>query len=113
MESAMKTLLVALAPLLLSLPAAVFAEPALQRPVAVTAAGLDLSTPDGAAAMLARVRGAVDRACTFDRKWDRYSDDDERCRADAASAIVDRLQAPLVTALYRGEATPELLAAVK
>jgi len=109
----MKTMLVAFVPLLLSLPAAASAEPLVQRPVAVTTAGLDLATPAGAAAMLGRVRSAVDHACTIDPKWDRWSDDFDRCRTNATRAIVARLDAPLVTALYRGEPTPEFLAAAK
>jgi UrcA family protein len=108
----MKTLLIAFAPLLLTVPAAA-AEPVSSRPAAVSVAGLDLATPAGAAELLQRARAAADRACTADAKWDRWSRDYDRCRADAVTALVAKIDAPTLTALHRGEALPVQVAAAK
>jgi UrcA family protein len=103
MESAMKTILLSLVPLVLAaLPGAALAEPISTRAVAVTTAGLDVATPEGAAAMLKRARAAAERGCGESPRWDRYSDDYRRCRAETTAALVARIDAPLVTALLTG-----------
>lgn len=107
----MKTMLVTLA--LLSIPAVAQAEPISSRPVAVSTAGIDLTTADGAAKLLKRVHDAADRGCRLDANWDRWSTDYDRCRAKTVDAAVAKIDAPLVTALHRGEAAPTLVAAAK
>ena len=109
----MKTLLIAFAPLLLTVSTAAAAEPASTRPAAVSVAGLDLATPAGAAELLQRARSAADRACAADAKWDRWSRDYDRCRAEAVTALVAKIDAPTLTALHRGEPLPIQVAAAK
>lgn len=112
----MNTKLLTLVPLLLlSQPFAAQAEPQSSRPVSVTAAGLDLSTPDGAQTMLQRVRNAAERGCQVDSRWDRYARDFDRCRDQTIAAVVSKLDAPLVTALHRDGNLPgaeQMVAAV-
>ena len=108
----MKTLLIALVPMLLSVPTIAQAEP-VSRPVAVSAAGLDLTTTAGASALLERARNAAERGCRIDEKWDRLSTDYRRCRADAVAAVVAKIDAPVVTALHRGEPVRTLVAAAR
>ena len=109
----MKTMLLTLAPLLLSIPAVAQAEPVSSRPVAVSTAGLDLNTADGAAELLKRVRNAAEDGCRLDKNWDRWSADYDRCRTTTVEAAVAKIDAPLVTALLHGEAAPTLVAAAK
>ena len=109
----MKTLLIAFAPLLLTVSTAAAAEPVSSRPAAVSVAGIDATTPAGAAELLQRVRTAADRACGIDAKWDRWSRDYDRCRGDAVTALVTRIDAPTLTALHRGEPLPIQVAAAK
>lgn len=115
----MKTMLLTFVPLLLlSQPYAAQAQTQQpsSRPVAVNAAGLDLATTDGAAAMLERVRDAAERGCKEDSRWDRYSTDFRRCRTETIAAVVAKLDAPLVTALHRDGGQPDaeqMIAAVK
>ena len=108
----MKTMLVALVPLLLSVPSIVQAEPLSSRPVAVSTAGIDLTTTDGAAKLLQRVRNAAEDGCRLDSNWDRWSSDYDRCRIATVEAAVAKINAPVVTALHRGEART-LVAAAK
>ena len=108
----MKTLLIALVPMLLSLPTIAHAEP-VSRPVAVSTAGLDLTTTAGASALLERARNAAERGCRIDEKWDRMSTDYRRCRADVVAAIVAEIDAPAVTALHQGEPARTLLTAAR
>ncbi len=109
----MKTLLIAFAPLLLSVSTAATAEPLSSRPAAVSVAGVDVTTPEGAAELLQRARTAAERACGLDANWDRWSRDYDRCRADAVTALVTKIDAPVLTALHRGETPPVQVAAAK
>ena len=108
----MKTLLIALVPMMLSVPTIAHAEP-VSRQVAVSAAGLDLTTTAGASALLDRARNAAERGCRFDEKRDRMSNDYRRCRTDAVAAIVAKIDAPVVTALHQGEPALTLLSAAQ
>lgn len=109
----MKTLLIAFGPLLLTVWTAAAAEPVSSRPAAVSVAGIDATTPAGAAALLQRARAATERACAIDAKWDRWSRDFDRCRADTVAALVARIDAPALTALHRGDPLPVQVAAAK
>jgi UrcA family protein len=109
----MKTMLIALVPLLLSAPAIAQAEPVSSRQVAVSTNGINLATADGAAEMLQRVRDAAERGCELDPTWDRLSKDFDRCRADTVAAAVAKIDAPLVTALHRGDSIATQVAAAK
>lgn len=109
----MKTMLIALVPLLLSVPTIAQAEPVSSRQVAVSTNGVDLTTAAGAAELLQRVRDAAERGCKLDPTWDRLSKDYQRCRADTVAAAVEKIDAPLVTALHRGEAIATQVAAAK
>ncbi len=109
----MKILLIALAPLLLTAPAAAAAAPVSSRPAAVSVAGLDLATPAGAATLLQRARTAADRACALDARWDRWSRDHDRCRDETVAALVAKIDAPTLTALHRGAPLPIEVAAAK
>lgn len=109
----MKKMLATLVPLLLLATPTVAAAETLSRPVVVSVAGIDLGTTEGAATLLKRVHNAAERGCGYDPTWDRLSDDYRRCRAKVVNAAVERIDAPLVTALYRGEALPTLVAAAK
>lgn len=108
----MKTLLIALVPMLLSVPTIAQAEP-VSRPMAVSAAGLDLTTTAGASTLLDRAREAAERACRVDEKWDRLSNDYRRCRADAVAAVVAKIDVPTVTALHQGGPALTLLSAAQ
>jgi len=109
----MKTLLIALTPLLLTVSTAAAAGPVSSRPAAVSVAGLDLATPAGAAALLQRARTAADRACGLDAKWDRWSRDYDRCRTEALDTLVAKVDAPTLTALHHGQPLPLQVAAAK
>ena len=109
----MKTLLIALVPMLLAVPTIAQAEPVSSRRVAISTSGVDLASAAGAAALLQRVRDAADRGCQVDPLWDRWSKDFHRCRTDTVAAAIAKLDAPLVTALHRGDAIPTLVAAAK
>jgi UrcA family protein len=108
----MKTLLIALVPMLLSVPTIAHAE-TVSNPVAVSAAGLDLTTAGGASTLLQRARDAAERACRIDDKWDRLSNDYRRCRTDVVAAVVAKVDVPTVTALYKGEPAPALVTAAR
>lgn len=108
----MKMMLIALAPLLLSLPTVANAE-TVSRPMAVSAAGLDLTTTAGASTLLERAREAAERACRVDEKWDRLSNDYRRCREDAVAAVVAKIDSPTVTALHQGGPALTLLTAAQ
>ncbi|MFC3712206.1 UrcA family protein [Sphingoaurantiacus capsulatus] len=109
----MKSLLIAFAPLLMTASVVATAEPLTSRPAAVSVAGLDVTTPAGAAELLQRARTAAERACGLDAKWDRWSGDYDRCRADTVAALVAKADAPVLTALHRGESLPVQVAAAK
>jgi UrcA family protein len=109
----MKTLLVTLMPLLIAVPTIAQAEPISSRHVAISTSGYDLTTREGASALLQKVRDAAERGCREDANWDRWSQDYRRCRADTEAAAVAKIDAPLVTAIYRDEAAPTLVAAAK
>jgi UrcA family protein len=109
----MKMMLIALAPLLISVPTIVQAEPVSSRQVAISTSGFDLTTTDGASALLRKVRDAAERGCREDANWDRWSRDFDRCRVDAVNAAVAKIDAPIVTALHRGEPAPAQVAAAR
>lgn len=109
----MKMMLIALAPLLISVPTIAQAEPVSSRQVVISTSGFDLTTTDGASALLRKIHDAAERGCAEDANWDRWSRDFDRCRADAENAAVAKIDAPIVTALHRGELAPTQVAAVK
>jgi UrcA family protein len=109
----MKTLLIALVPALLAVPSIAQAEPVSRRAVAVSTAGLDVASATGAAELLKRVRAAAEQGCRLDPNWDRWSKDYDRCRTATVKAAVEKIDAPLVTALHRGEPTLAQVAAAK
>ena len=107
-----------LAPVLLLATALAFA-PGLAQPWAQTRdpvktqltvgyADLDLATPDGARAMLARIKGAVAKVCTQPHTpvLPRADTEEWRCRGRVLSKTLEKLNAPLVTAAATGRLQP-------
>ena len=109
----MKTLLIALVTAFLAVPSIAQAEPVSSRQVAVSTAGLDVASATGAAELLQRIRNAGEHGCRLEPNWDRWSKDYDRCRTATVKAAVEKIDAPLVTALYRGEPAVTLVAAAK
>ena len=109
----MKMMLIALAPLLISVPTIVHAEPVSSRQVTISTSGLDLTTTRGASTLLRKIDNAAARGCRENAGWDRWSRDFDRCRVEAVNAAVAEIDAPIVTALHRGETALAQVAAAR
>lgn len=101
-----KTIVPVLAAACLAMPGPSLAEPLWKETTAVTVSylGLDLSTTEGAAVLLARIQRAATKACGGYPDWPplraREMGRFRTCRDKAVADAVVRLDQPKVTALH-------------